>query len=477
MAVGTWGHVALIKGNKVDQSGVVTVQGDQVIAENVSSRGRPRPSAEKGLPNSRQNETAATDPFGAQDDQDVFAGSEWEEPSASDRVRVRDREGSPVVTPFIVSDDLDQDPQPVSTTPDSSRDDVQNEAIRRWDSSRQHVLDAAEEQAEIKAQEEVAEQADAQAHYSRLQQDATSRLVDSLGDRDAALHALDAIVPALERQAAAHAEYEAIATTSRVKWQELATAEEQIAALLERFEIPADAARGILAERERLLAEARLEATRQLTQAQENAAYLKADAEAQGAQVLEDFEAIRSARFEQLREEARAAGYTEGRSQADEEGAKIIEEAIETLNRARLAYPKAVRENQEKLIELALNVAEKIVGDEIITGPDLVLKTLEAALTKVTDLESVSIRVNTVDLPQLQAQEERYRDMLSQVKKLEFIGSAKIARGGVFIETNSGTVDATIKTQLSVLAEVLRNVHKEIEVVDQTETEAFEELG
>ena len=204
---------------------------------------------------------------------------------------------------------------------------------------------------------------------------------------------------------------------------------------------------------------------------------MRADAETQGAQALEDFELTRQERFEQLREEARAAGYTEGRAQADEEGARIVEEAIETLNRSRLAYPKAVRENQEKLIGLALQVAEKIIGEEITARPDIVVKTLDFALTRVTDMESVTIRVNPEDLALVQSQEERYRDLLAQVKKLEFVSSPKIQRGGVFIETSSGTVDATIKTQLSVIAEVFRNLGKELEDVDDTESEAFEELN
>ncbi|MBM3274288.1 MAG: hypothetical protein FJZ00_03990, partial [Candidatus Sericytochromatia bacterium] len=288
---------------------------------------------------------------------------------------------------------------------------------------------------------------------------------------------LDAVVPGLERQAAAQAELDAAAAASRARWRELAGAEEQIAALLANFDLPESAAAKVLADREQLLAEARLQAARLLTDAQEDAARIRADAEAQGAQTLEDFEVTRQERFEQLRAEAAAAGYTEGRAQADEEGAKIVEEAIETLNRARLSYPRAVKDNQEKLIELALQVAEKVIAEEIAARPDLVLQTLDSALVRVTDMESVTIRVNPDDLPIVQEKEEEYRDLLAQVKKLEFTSSPKIARGGVFIETSSGSVDATIKTQLSVISEVFRATRRELEEIMDAEGEAFDELN
>ena len=86
---------------------------------------------------------------------------------------------------------------------------------------------------------------------------------------------------------------------------------------------------------------------------------------------------------------------------------------------------------------------------------------MDEALAKVSDLEEVIVKVNPEDLPTVQTQEEAFRDRLKSVRKVEFTSSPKIQRGGVLIETGSGTVDAQIKTQLSVIQEAFEFVRKE----------------
>jgi len=454
-------HVALIKGSKVNQSGVVVVQGDQVIQEEAKAPARARHKLH-------------AEPLRAEP---MVSGEAPPEPIAPGEV-------AEPAAPTFESADLPAYEEPPSeivqaipaAEPAPEAEPDFGDPLAQWDTARDAILTAAHSQAEAAAEEGASEAQSAADLYETLYQEAAQRIAGSLGETPEAEQSLDAIVPAIERQAAARAELEAAQAAARARWRTLASAEEQISALVASFEPPEGAAARLLAEREQILAEARLQAARVLTEAQEEAASIRADAETQGAQALEDFEVTKQDRFEQLREEARAAGYTEGRAQADEEGAKIVEEAIETLNRARLAYPRAVRENQEKLIELAVQVAEKIIGDELAARPDLVLGTLDTALTRVTDLESVTIRVNPEDMPLVQAKEEQYRDMLAQVKKLDFVTSPKIQRGGVFIETSSGMVDATIRTQLSVIAEIFRGVQAELASADDAESNAFEEL-
>lgn len=484
--------MALIKGSKASQAGSVVVQGDQVIPEDAKpvARARPKVAADPfrppdpvviggplqapiGVPEAEIQPFRPEPPIPDRDDHEARD----EASRSSEGQGLGEAEGDG----FEPGKGRDMEAivgvaEPGLLGQIGSDEERDGGGLERWEAARDAVLDAARARAEVAAEEASSETTSPAELYDQLYQESAQRVAQVFGDGPDGQDALEAIVPALERKAAAQAELEAAAAASRARWRELASAEEQIAALLANFDLPESSGLRLLAEREQILSEARLQAARVLAEAHQEAARIRADAEAQGAQALEDFELTRQERLERLTAEARAAGYTEGRAQADEEGARIIEEAIETLNRARLAYPRAVKENQEKLVELALQVAEKIIGEEIAARPELVLGTLETALTRVTDMESVTIRVNPEDLPIVQEKEEQYRDMLSQVKKLEFVASPKIQRGGVFIETSSGTVDATIKTQLSVINEVFRGVQKELEEVTDAESDAFEEL-
>ncbi|MBU6428970.1 MAG: hypothetical protein KGR26_08170, partial [Cyanobacteria bacterium REEB65] len=359
-----------------------------------------------------------------------------------------------------------QAPPPISLAEDP---------LVQWEASRQEIFTAAERVTELGAREAVAELPGSQDRFDDLMNGAAGRLQRAMGP--AVAGALDQISPVMEALATAQSDYAAVRAAFLVRWRELGGVHEQIAALLDNFEIPDVGAKQILAQRERILAEATLKAERIMAEAQVAAAEAKAAALSQAAQSLEEFEAAKRVKYDELVAQARAAGYQEGRAQADQEGARVIEEAIETLNRARLAYPNAVRENSQKLLDLALAVAEKIVGDEIAARPQTVLHVLEEAMARVTDMDSVVIRVNPDDLPLVEAQESRFRELLAQVKQLEFHGSPKIQRGGVWIETGSGTVDATIKTQLAVVQEVLQKVQRELRETEDVESEAFDELN
>ncbi len=460
--------MALIKGSKVDQGGSVVVAGDQVIADEGEGRlGRLRRRVD--APESGLRKAERVVPM-AEPEIDV--------------VPLQPEGPAPValaypVEPAQAASEVAADPEPeISAVIADTSFEAPADVLGGFDGARQEILGAAEAAAETAAEEAASQAPDPEGTFSSLLEAATQRLSEALGTDPQQLGSVvDSLVPTLEQQAAAAAEFEAARAAARARWRELASAEEQIAALVDSFEVKENSGKQLLAERERILAEARLEAERMVGEAQVAAAEARADAQSQIAQAFEDFERSRTERYEQMVEAARAAGYTEGRAQADEEGAKILEEAIETLNRARLAYPQAARENSRKLIHLAMSVAEKIVCDEIAAKPEIVMSVLDEALTRVTDMESVVVRVNTEDLPLVQAQEDRFRDMLAQVKHLEFQGSNKIQRGGVFIETGSGTVDATIKTQLSVLQEVFQNVQRELAEVEDAESQAFEDLN
>lgn len=276
------------------------------------------------------------------------------------------------------------------------------------------------------------------------------------------------VAPHVERSAQATAHRNAVFEVNRSRWLQVATAEEQIAALLDNFharlvEDPphADQLVALLAERETLLSEARMQAEQILQGAQAQAAAIVQEAESSAARTVLEVETRRQQILDELKQQGYSEGYQEGRAQADEEGAKIINEATESLNQMAGALREAAKENEEKLLKLAIGIAEKILHDEIAVRPETVLRNLEEAIAKVSDLEEVIIKVNPEDLAMVQTQEDAFRDRLKSVRKVEFTSSPKIQQGGVLIETASGTVDAQIKTQLSVIYEAFDFVRKE----------------
>lgn len=374
---------------------------------------------------------------------------------------------------------LDPDADGAAASEEAAVDAPEPSLIEAFDEARDAVIQEGEAAAQASMQEIQAGFEGALAEAVQAEMDAAQAAIHEAYEPGTpeADAAVQAVAGSVERAAQAIARRNAILEINLGRWHQMATAEEQIAVLLDNFhahlsEAPPseDQVVALLAEREAILAEARLNAERIVAEAQAKAAALVQEAEANAAKTILEVETRRQQILDELKQQGYAEGYQEGRAQADEEGAKIINEATESLNKMAGALREAVKRNEEKILQLAIGIAEKILHDEIALRPDTVLKTLDEALMKVSDLEEVIIKVNPEDLPIVQEQEEAFRDRLKSVRKVEFTASPKIQKGGVLIETSSGTVDAQIKTQLSVIQEAFEFTRREFaeEPVDMT---------
>ena len=92
-------------------------------------------------------------------------------------------------------------------------------------------------------------------------------------------------------------------------------------------------------------------------------------------------------------------------------------------------------------------IAERIVHDELVTNPNVIVENVRQALTRLVSREVVTLRVNPVDLDMIR----QHRDGIiaaGDVEHLRIVEDQRIDRGGVIIETDAGTIDSKVATQL-----------------------------
>jgi flagellar assembly protein FliH len=188
-----------------------------------------------------------------------------------------------------------------------------------------------------------------------------------------------------------------------------------------------------------------------------------AQAEQARATAMQELESERQAILERLRKQAYEEGYHEGKSAGDAEAAQYISDAIHKFNEIVMAFPAAVKQNEEKLITLAVEIARKVIQDEISLQPEIVQRTVEASLKRVSDLEQVVVKVNPLDLDLILPKQESFKALVPDVQNFSIEGAHTIQRGGCIIETNSGSINATIQAQLSIVEEMFKNVRAEYE--------------
>ena len=174
------------------------------------------------------------------------------------------------------------------------------------------------------------------------------------------------------------------------------------------------------------------------------------EARAEARRILAEAErAARETREAAEREarELREAAYREGREAA-------LGEFTELILDARARRDAVLAGAERDLLRLAVKLAEKIIGREVERDPAALADIVSAALRHARRDESLTVRVNPSDMAWVEAHRARL-DPAGRAHSLDVVADPRVGRGGCVIESESGTVDAQLDTQLRVLERAL----------------------
>ncbi len=165
--------------------------------------------------------------------------------------------------------------------------------------------------------------------------------------------------------------------------------------------------------------------------------------------------------IERIRQEAYERGMASGLKKGAAEQKQALTQHENSLAGLIQELAKARKEFLNRLevdvLNLAFAIAEKILNHEIATDKDVVRKVLGGALSKMVDHEGMKIRVNPDDYEYLKAITEAPFPGLEEIKSVMLEEDASIGRGGVFIVSALGEVDARLDQQMSILRDALSN--------------------
>ncbi len=107
------------------------------------------------------------------------------------------------------------------------------------------------------------------------------------------------------------------------------------------------------------------------------------------------------------------------------------------------------------VIETAYELARKIVGREV-EKENIINENIRQAINKIVGANNVKLKLNPKDLDELT---EASKNLIhsSSFTKIKIEADERIERGGCFIETEIGNVDARITTQLNELRKKLED--------------------
>lgn len=170
----------------------------------------------------------------------------------------------------------------------------------------------------------------------------------------------------------------------------------------------------------------------------------------EAAQIVEDAENFAAEIRRQAQidsENLRAEAYRSGTD-------KAVTEFEQTLLDVREIRERVWRETEQDLLRLAIRLTEKILGREIKSDKLAVADIVATALQNARQQEKLTVRVNPSDLPVVEKELENLT-RTGRTQYMDFIADPRVSEGGCLIESEVGTIDARLETQLRVLERAL----------------------
>ena len=170
--------------------------------------------------------------------------------------------------------------------------------------------------------------------------------------------------------------------------------------------------------------------------------------------------------FSALREEAERlgysagyeAGYAAGLAEAEAQMAEAVARLAGLVRNVREDHAGYYRAAERQVIDLALDVAQKVVEREVEDVPDLAVGVIRAALEELDDSSVVRVRVNPEDEEVVRRRWSSLAAPFGGADRVDLLADSRVQAGGAVLETAQGRVDAQLLTKLGQLGKAVRAV-------------------
>lgn len=152
-------------------------------------------------------------------------------------------------------------------------------------------------------------------------------------------------------------------------------------------------------------------------------------------------------------------GYAQGEAIGLQHGldeARRVEAQLAAAINALLGFRQTVYEQAKtQLMELAFAIADKITAARGVAERDTVIETIDRCIGEILDKTRMKIRVNPAELDFVKQQFDELVKSNEAAAAAVVESDNRVSVGGCIIETDSGSADARIESQLRMLREKL----------------------
>lgn len=175
------------------------------------------------------------------------------------------------------------------------------------------------------------------------------------------------------------------------------------------------------------------------------------------AQVLDRLKEVQ----EKAYAEGHALGLKEGAERAFEEMKGVLVERMRTMETLIKTIEdlktRLLVDNEAGLIRLVYLVANRIAMRDLEQNHEAVKEILTSVISELQADESIVVKMSTDDLKFIESLQEKAGEKIESLERAKLVAQADIKRGGCVIETEFGSVNATVEERVDRVWQTLES--------------------
>lgn len=216
------------------------------------------------------------------------------------------------------------------------------------------------------------------------------------------------------------------------------------------------------AQADKIIEDAKTAAFEEVQRQTNEAQTIKAEAETEAQKIVSEAKVQAddvAAKAQIEKEDLKKNGYDEGYKSGLEEGynsgkaevTRLIERTHKILETVMSRREEILNETEEQIVQLVLLISKKVVKIMSENQKQVVMANVLSALKKVKTRGTVTIRVNMEDVKLITEHNQEFTAQLEGVEGITVVEDSSVDKGGCIVETDFGSIDARVASQLSEL--------------------------
>ncbi|RKX29917.1 MAG: hypothetical protein DRP47_00405 [Candidatus Zixiibacteriota bacterium] len=164
-----------------------------------------------------------------------------------------------------------------------------------------------------------------------------------------------------------------------------------------------------------------------------------------------NIEKLHEQALNEAREKGRELGYEAGLKQGLTKAEEVLQQFNGAIQDTLTQRESLLEEARQKVLELVLQIAEKVTFDAITVDPESTVQMISGVIDTLIDRSRIKIRVHPDHLPIVEQNIDSFLKGAAAIKEITISSDPRVRHGGCFIETPNGDIDARLESQFEVL--------------------------